>query len=37
METNTHFPSYLTQFYFERGIFQTDVVQNIKYTFYVIK
>jgi hypothetical protein len=34
-EPNIHFPSYVAQFFLKLGIFQTNVVENIKYAFYI--
>jgi hypothetical protein len=35
MKTNTYFWSYLAQFFLEREIFHTKVVEKIEHTFYV--
>jgi hypothetical protein len=35
MKTNTHFWSYLIQFFLEWEMFQTKVAQKIKHTSYV--
>jgi hypothetical protein len=35
METNIRFLSYLAQFFFDFEIFEPEVVEKIKHTFYV--